>query len=91
MSNSQTVFSSSEPLSRLFLPLGTRLLDYFIESTHQACRLLKHALELKKPVLMLNVGPTRADTLDPPVEKIEIPSGDVLREVVRALVLVSCL
>lgn len=48
--------------------------------------MLKHALELKKPVLMLNVGPTRADTLDPPIEKIEIPSGDVLREVVRALV-----
>ena len=48
-------------------------------------RLLRHAIELKKPVLMLNVGPTRADTLDPPVEKIEVPSGLVLRDVARAL------
>ena len=48
------------------------------------CRLLKHALELNKPVLLLNVGPTRADPL-PGVEKIELPSGAVLRDVVRTV------
>jgi NAD+-dependent protein deacetylase sirtuin 4 len=47
-------------------------------------RLLKHALELKKPVLMLNVGPTRADTLEN-LEKIELPSGMILRHVVRSV------
>ncbi|KAJ3481681.1 hypothetical protein NLI96_g7498 [Meripilus lineatus] len=45
-------------------------------------RLLKHALELQKPVLMLNIGPTRADGL-PGMEKIEIASGIVMRDVVR--------
>lgn len=33
---------------------------------------------------MLNVGPTRADTI-PGLEKIEVPSGVVLRDVVRNL------
>ena len=58
-------------------------------------RLLKHALELGKPVLMLNVGPTRADMITSAqqtagvdfrkIEKIELPSGLVLRDVVRNL------
>lgn len=47
-------------------------------------RLIRHALELKKPVLMLNVGPTRADGM-PGIEKIELTSGSVLRGVVRAV------
>lgn len=45
-------------------------------------RLLKHALELHKPVLMLNVGPTRADGVSG-MEKIEIASGIVMRDVVQ--------
>jgi NAD-dependent deacetylase sirtuin 4 len=48
-------------------------------------RLLKHAVELKKPVMLLNVGPTRADGM-PSVEKIDIPSGAVMRDVVKAIV-----
>ena len=50
-------------------------------------RLLKHALELRKPVLFLNVGPTRADNL-PGVNKVEIPAGKIMRDVVRAVVYV---
>jgi NAD-dependent deacetylase sirtuin 4 len=61
------------------LCIGTTL------STFSAFRLLKHALERRKPVLMLNLGPSRADG-QAGVEKIEMPSGRVLREVVRALV-----
>lgn len=33
---------------------------------------------------MLNVGPTRADTLEN-MEKIELPSGTILRDVVRSV------
>ncbi len=49
-----------------------------------AYRLLRHALELKKPVLMLNIGPTRADPL-PGLEKIEMSSRIVMRDAVRAV------
>ncbi|KAI0079358.1 DHS-like NAD/FAD-binding domain-containing protein [Panus rudis PR-1116 ss-1] len=70
-------FHDVETCDRLFL-IGTTL------ATFSAYRLLKHALELRKPVLMLNVGPTRADGL-PGLEKIEIPSGTILRDVVRAV------
>ncbi|EKM50661.1 uncharacterized protein PHACADRAFT_213556 [Phanerochaete carnosa HHB-10118-sp] len=66
-----------ENCSRLFL-VGTTL------ATYSAFRLVKHALELKKPVLLLNVGPTRADPLSG-VEKIELPSGTVLRDAVRTV------
>ena len=44
------------------------------------CSPLKHALELRKPALYLNVGPTRADGM-PGVEKLEIPTGEVMRDV----------
>ncbi len=47
--------------------------------------LLKHALELRKPVLHLNVGPTRADGL-PGVDKLEIPTSAVMTDVVHAVV-----
>lgn len=70
-------FADVESCDRLFL-VGTTL------ATFSAFRLLKHAIELRKPVLLLNVGPTRADQV-PQVEKIEIPSGAVLRDVVRAV------
>lgn len=53
--------------------------------TVQFFRLLRHALELRKPILMLNVGPTRADTISPPIEKIEIASGLVMRDIVKTL------
>lgn len=48
------------------------------------CRLLKYALDLKKPVMLLNVGPSRADGI-PGVEKVDLASGTVLREVARAV------
>ncbi|TFY81367.1 hypothetical protein EWM64_g2642 [Hericium alpestre] len=70
-------FEIIEQSDRLFL-MGTTL------ATYSAFRLLKHALELKKPVMYLNVGPTRADGI-PGVEKIEIPSGQVMRDVVEAV------
>jgi len=56
------------------LIIGTTL------ATYSGFRILKHALELGKPTMILNVGPTRADGMEG-VEKIEWKSGDVLREV----------
>jgi hypothetical protein len=47
-------------------------------------RLAKRALELKRPVMMLNVGPTRTDGL-PGVTKIELPTGFIMRDVVRGV------
>lgn len=49
--------------------------------------MVKHALELKKPVILLNVGPSRADALAG-VEKIDMPSGSVMREAARAIMYV---
>ena len=46
--------------------------------------LIKHAVEHRKPVLLLNVGPTRANQLVG-VETIEIPAGSVMREVVKGV------
>ena len=46
-------------------------------------RLVKHALELKKPVMLLNMGPTRADTLSG-IEKIDANAGAVLTDVAKA-------
>jgi NAD-dependent SIR2 family protein deacetylase len=66
-----------EQSERVFV-LGTTL------ATYSAFRLVKRALELRKPVMLLNVGPTRADEL-PGVEKLEISSSLVLRDVVRAI------
>lgn len=67
-----------EDADRLFV-VGTTL------ATYSAFRLLKHALELRKPVLHLNVGPTRADGL-PGVDKLEIPTSSVMTGVVHAVV-----
>lgn len=47
-------------------------------------RLLKHALELKKPVMMLNVGPSRADGIAG-IVKIDMPCGNVMTEVAKAV------
>ncbi|EGO22442.1 hypothetical protein SERLADRAFT_451291 [Serpula lacrymans var. lacrymans S7.9] len=71
-------YSDVEQCDRLFL-VGTTL------ATYSAFRLLKHALDLRKPVMILNVGPTRADAL-PGVEKIELASGLIIRDVVRAVI-----
>ncbi|KAH9036440.1 DHS-like NAD/FAD-binding domain-containing protein [Lactarius hengduanensis] len=70
-------YSIVENADRLFI-LGTTV------ATYSAFRLLKHALELRKPVLYLNVGPTRADGI-PGVEKLEIPTGEVMQDVADSL------
>ena len=53
-------------------------------ATYSAFRIVKRALELQKPVFILNAGPTRADGL-PGIGKVDALSGSVLPEVVRAL------
>ena len=47
-------------------------------------RLLKHAIELKKPVVLLNVGPTRADGL-PGLLKLDVRSGAIIGDVTKAV------
>ncbi|KAJ9115276.1 hypothetical protein QFC20_001143 [Naganishia adeliensis] len=58
------------------LVLGTSL------ATYSAFRLIKQALEAQKPVLLLSIGPSRADGL-PGVEKIEMKAGTVLEGVLQ--------
>ncbi|KAG8221030.1 DHS-like NAD/FAD-binding domain-containing protein [Butyriboletus roseoflavus] len=70
-------FRDVERSDKLFL-IGTTL------ATFSAYRLAKHALELGRPVLLLNVGPTRADGLSG-VDKIEIATSHVMRDTVRAV------
>jgi len=70
-------FRDVEECDRL-LVIGTTL------ATYSAFRIVKHALELKKPVFILNTGPTRADGL-PGIEKVDESSGSVLPEAVRTL------
>ncbi|KAB5588563.1 NAD-dependent protein deacetylase SIR4 [Ceratobasidium theobromae] len=55
-------------------------------ATYSAFRLLKHALEMGKPVMMLNLGPTRAHDV-PGVDIIEAGCSQVLRGAARALTL----
>lgn len=50
--------------------------------TLQWPRLIKQAVEAKKPVLILSVGPSRADGM-PGVDKIEMKAGPVLKDVVE--------
>ena len=47
-------------------------------------RLLRHAVDLGKSVLIVNVGPTRADSLLG-VEKVKVPAGLVLRNAVQTV------
>ncbi|KAK0188638.1 DHS-like NAD/FAD-binding domain-containing protein [Armillaria mellea] len=70
-------FLDVESADRVLI-MGTTL------STFSAFRLLKHALELGKRVLVVNVGPTRADGV-PGVERVDVKSGEIMRGVVRAL------
>jgi NAD-dependent deacetylase sirtuin 4 len=46
-------------------------------------RLFKRAVELEKPIMILNIGPTRADPFvgRPQVEKVEWKAGEVLKAV----------
>jgi hypothetical protein len=55
-----------------------------IHFVHRLLRLLKHAIELGKPVMLLNLGPTRAHDV-PKVEIIEAGCREVLRGATRAL------
>ncbi|KAF8966357.1 DHS-like NAD/FAD-binding domain-containing protein [Flammula alnicola] len=71
-------YQDVEQCERLLL-MGTTL------ATYSAFRLLRHALELKKPVMLLNIGPTRADGI-PGVEKLDVPSGLVMRDVARDVI-----
>lgn len=57
-------------------------------NTVTTVRLLKHALELEKPVMLLNLGPSRADDC-PAVEKIDMPSGPIMSEVARIIMCVQ--
>ncbi|KAF8075105.1 DHS-like NAD/FAD-binding domain-containing protein [Lyophyllum atratum] len=61
------------------LIIGTTL------ATYSAFRLVKHAIELKKPVVLWNVGPSRADGL-PGVVKIDMPSGSIITDVARGVI-----
>lgn len=70
-------FHDVERSDKLFL-IGTTV------ATFSAYRLVKHALALGKPVLLLNVGPTRADGLVG-IDKIEIATSRVMRNVARAV------
>ncbi|KAJ1020667.1 hypothetical protein NDA16_004060 [Ustilago loliicola] len=60
-----------------FLLVGTSL------ATYSAFRLVKQAVDQKKPVLILNRGPTRADPLVE--DKIELGSSEVLSRVAQLL------
>lgn len=66
--------------------LNFRYTTHFISTA--SYRLVKRALEQHKPVMLLNVGPTRADDISE-VEKVEIPTGTILRQVVAAVLYVS--
>ncbi|KAI0820736.1 DHS-like NAD/FAD-binding domain-containing protein [Trametes gibbosa] len=68
-------FDIVDKSERLFV-VGTTL------ATFSAYRLVKHAIERRKPVLVLNVGPTRAHELAG-IEVLEVPAGAVLRDVVK--------
>ena len=46
------------------------------------CSLVKHAIEKHKPIMLLNVGPTRADALAG-IDSIEIEAGTIIRDVVK--------
>ncbi|KAJ7170468.1 DHS-like NAD/FAD-binding domain-containing protein [Mycena crocata] len=70
-------FQDIEEADRL-LVIGTTL------ATYSAFRLLKRAVELGKPVLLLNVGPSRGDGVKE-VERIDMASGLIIRDVVKAV------
>ncbi|KAG8832198.1 hypothetical protein FRC18_005408 [Serendipita sp. 400] len=56
-------------------------------ATYSAYRLIQLAHEQKKPTLILNLGPTRADNLE--ITKIELSCGEALKAVTKTLWYVS--
>ena len=62
-----------------FLRWGIESFPHFL-----SIRLLTYAINLKKPVLLLNVGPTRADGL-PGLVKLGVRSGAILGDVTRTV------
>ncbi|KAJ7091452.1 DHS-like NAD/FAD-binding domain-containing protein [Mycena belliarum] len=66
-----------EEADRLLI-IGTTL------ATFSAFRLLRHAVALGKPTLLLNVGPSRGDNV-PELERIDMASGLIMRDVVKAV------
>lgn len=50
--------------------------------------LVKHALELKKPVMMINLGPSRADDLSG-IEKLDVSTSLIMNEIARAVMWVK--
>ncbi|KAJ7066497.1 DHS-like NAD/FAD-binding domain-containing protein [Mycena amicta] len=70
-------FQIVEETDRLLI-IGTTL------ATYSAFRLLKRAVELGKPVLVVNVGPSRADSIEE-IDRIDIASGLIIRDVVKAV------
>jgi len=53
-----------------------------LKERFRVLRLIKQAVDAKKPVMILSVGPTRADGL-PGVDKIEMRAGPILEEVLN--------
>ncbi|KAJ7623146.1 DHS-like NAD/FAD-binding domain-containing protein [Roridomyces roridus] len=70
-------FRFVEEADRL-LVVGTTL------ATYSAFRLLKRAVELGKPTLLLNVGPSRGDGVEQ-VERIDMASGLIITDVVKSV------
>jgi NAD-dependent deacetylase sirtuin 4 len=54
-------------------------------ATYSAFRLVRQAREEGKPVLMISLGPSRADKLDG-IEKMERKAGEVMRAYLDELV-----
>ena len=52
-------------------------------ATYSAFRLVKQAVEAKKPVMIVNMGPTRADSIVE--DKVELGSSDVMSATARLL------
>ncbi|KAJ7504279.1 DHS-like NAD/FAD-binding domain-containing protein [Mycena galericulata] len=70
-------FRDVEEADRL-LVIGTTL------ATYSVFRLLKRAVELGKPTLLLNVGPSRGDGIEE-IERVDMASGVIIRQVVEAV------
>ena len=74
-----SAFRSVRSSPRTFQQIAHRLAPSTL-----AFRLIKQARDAKKPVLILSLGPSRADGLDG-VEKIEMEAGPVLDLALRGL------
>ncbi|KAH8833132.1 DHS-like NAD/FAD-binding domain-containing protein [Flagelloscypha sp. PMI_526] len=68
-------FHDIEQCERLLI-IGSTL------ATYSSFRLLKHALSLRKPILLLNLGPSRGDNTKG-VQRVDINAGLIMRDVVR--------